>query len=140
MADIRKKSKRRKIFGSVLIILGLLPVVALVKGLTSAGVVVFLLGAATLLLGGPIIPVTVVVFPIVWSKRLSRKWRVIASVPAVTLAGIVIGYVLPSAGILPAVAFANLGPPFIAGVWVVVIFIYIGVLAWTMPPPAPTNE
>jgi hypothetical protein len=134
------KSKRRKIFGAVLIALGLLPLVALAKGLASAGVVVFLLGAGVLLLGGPIIPITLVMFPIVWAKRLSRKWRIVSSVPALTLAGVAIGYALPSLGILPRAAFANLGPPFIAGVWVVVILIYVGVLAWTMPMPAAANE
>jgi hypothetical protein len=131
--------ERRRILGGVLIALGLLPLVSLAHGLSTAAVAVFLLGAAVLLLGGPIIPIGVVVFPIVWSRRLSWNWRIVASVPALTLGIVAVGYALPTSGILPRGVFANLGPPSIASFWAAVNFIYVGVLAWTLPRAIRSN-
>jgi hypothetical protein len=56
-----------------------------------------------------------------------------ALVPTLSLMVIIVGYVVPLPAILPAYAFANLGPPVIAGQWLALNLVYIGVLGLYLP-------
>jgi hypothetical protein len=94
---------------------------------------VFLAGAAMLLLGGPLIPLALVILPIRWAWRAERAWLGAASLPAVSLAILAVAFALPDTGILPAVAFSNLGPPVVAGWWGAGCSIYVGVFALVLP-------
>jgi NADH:ubiquinone oxidoreductase subunit 6 (subunit J) len=123
----------RRILGGVFLSFGVIGAALLFVD----GGLVLLAGMIVLVYGGAIPLLALPVVPIVWAVRRPWRWLVAACVPLLSLAAIVIIYATDARGLLPAYAFSNLGPPLVAGQWLVFALVYIGVLGLRLPPRAP---
>ena len=115
---------------TIFVALGLL---LLIGQFFGRSMIVFLVGAHMLHDAGGLLPIALSIVPVVWAIRTNWRWMAAALVPAISVVVIVLGYAVPASVTLPAYAYANLGPPIIAGQWVSATLIYVGLFGTFVP-------